>query len=75
MNKLVSFCVNELVKKVSDLFNKSYTIIYELFYWNNEEIPVILRKARHELVNKQVAGADFGGPLMSLKIHAGRKIV
>ena len=30
---------------------------------------------RTQKKDKQVAGAGFGGPLMSLKIHAGRKIV
>ena len=31
--------------------------------------------SKTKAIEKQVAGASFGGPLMSLKIHAGCKIV
>ena len=36
---------------------------------------LIYNTVQPKIIIKQVAGAGFGGPLMSLKIHAGRKIV
>ena len=42
-------------------------------------LPLVLFKftfeVKFQIINKQVAGAGFGGLLMSLKIHASRKIV
>ena len=40
--------------------------------WINGNINIV---TEFGIKYRQVAGAGFGGPLMSLKIHAGRKIV